>query len=455
MNRLLIISPDVVAEKMAGPGIRYWEMSRTLAGHLAVTLAVPNQTPLRSPHVRLEPYSRNRTSSVERLVADADVVLFSGYLIDHFPFLGEISQPTVVDLYDPFILENLETHSHRDIEDRATAHQVDRAVLNRLLAAGDYFICASEKQRDFWLGTLAANGRLNPRTYQDDKTFRGLIDVVPFGIPTQPPVHTGRVLKGVYKTISTDDQVVLWGGGIWEWLDPLTLIRAMAEVVQRRSHAKLFFLGVRHPNVADVPEMSIIGRAFSLAQSLGLLDNHVFFNDGWVPYAERQNYLLEADVGVSLHVDHAETHISFRTRLLDYIWAGLPIITTRGDVMADMVAREKLGLVVNSQDIGEVTGSLLTLLDATPEQLAGYRESAQRVAADLAWDRVMAPLAAFCQSPRVAADKRVHRNSSRSESGKTWSHLLSQAWGAFRRGGPPELYRSVEAYRRWTRSGRQ
>ena len=53
MNRLLIISPDVVAEKMAGPGIRYWEMSRTLAGQLAVTLAVPNQTSLQMPHVRL------------------------------------------------------------------------------------------------------------------------------------------------------------------------------------------------------------------------------------------------------------------------------------------------------------------------------------------------------------------------------------------------------------------
>jgi len=80
---------------------------------------------------------------------------------------------------------------------------------------------------------------------------------------------------------------------------------------------------------------------------------------------------------------------------------------------------------------------------------------AQKVAADLAWDRVMAPLVAFCQSPRAAADKRARLNSGRPGSGKTWSYLLSQAWGAFRKGGPPELYRSIEAYRRWTRSGRQ
>ena len=69
MNRLLIISPDVVAEKMAGPGIRYWEMSRALARYFDVTLAIPNRTDLQSPNVRLETYSRSQASSMERLVA--------------------------------------------------------------------------------------------------------------------------------------------------------------------------------------------------------------------------------------------------------------------------------------------------------------------------------------------------------------------------------------------------
>jgi glycosyltransferase involved in cell wall biosynthesis len=455
MNRLLIISPDVVAEKMAGPGIRYWEMSRALAGHLDVTLAVPNQTDLAASKVRLETYSRSHASSLERLVADADVILFSGYLINHFPFLGEVSQPIVVDLYDPFILENLETHAHRAIQERTMAHQVDRAVLNKLLAVGDFFICASEKQRDFWLGALVANGRLNPHTYQDDKTFRELVNVIPFGIPAQSPTHTRQVLKGVYETIGTDDQVVLWGGGIWEWLDPLTLIQSMAEVVQLRPRAKLFFLGVRHPNVADVPEMGITGRAISLAESLGLLNTYVFFNDDWVPYAERQDYLLEADVGVTLHVDHAETHLSFRTRLLDYIWAGLPILTTRGDVMADLVERQGLGQVVASLNVGEVKEALLNLLDASPARLEAYKASAQKVAADLTWDQVMAPLVRFCEAPHLAADKEVGRAPSQPGSSKVWTYLLGQAWEAFRKGGPRGLYRSIAEYRRWTQSGRQ
>jgi hypothetical protein len=42
-------------------------------------------------------------------------------------------------------------------------------------------------------------------------------------------------------------------------------------------------------------------------------------------------------VGVSTHRDHLETRLSFRTRMLDYIWAGLPIVCTDGDHFASLV----------------------------------------------------------------------------------------------------------------------
>ena len=45
-------------------------------------------------------------------------------------------------------------------------------VLNEQLARGDFFLCASDKQRDFWLGQLAAVGRINPVTYDDGREPR-------------------------------------------------------------------------------------------------------------------------------------------------------------------------------------------------------------------------------------------------------------------------------------------
>ena len=82
-------------------------------------------------------------------------------------------------------------------------------------------------------------------------------------------------------------------------------------------------MGLTHPN-PRVPEMRMSIAARKLAADLGLTGQHVFFNSGWVPYDQRANVLLDADVGVSTHLDHAETAYSFRTRLLDYLWAGLP-----------------------------------------------------------------------------------------------------------------------------------
>ena len=63
----------------------------------------------------------------------------------------------------------------------------------------------------------------------------------------------------------------------------------------------------------------------------------VLFVDGWIPYDDRAGYLLDADVGVSLHRNHLEAVYAFRTRMLDYLWAGLPVVCTREHSFAELV----------------------------------------------------------------------------------------------------------------------
>ena len=207
---------------------------------------------------------------------------------------------------------------------------------------GDFFICASTKQRDFWLGQLSALGRINPQTYDGDETLESLITVVPFGLPDTAPVHTRDVVKGVVPGIGPNDKVIIWGGGVYNWFDPITLLHAVDLLRRRRPDVRLFFLGLRHPN-PEVPEMRMAVAARRTADELGLAGSHVFFNEEWVPYDERQNYLLEADVAVSTHLDHVETAFSFRTRILDYLWGGVPIVATEGDALADIIDAKGLG----------------------------------------------------------------------------------------------------------------
>ena len=69
--------------------------------------------------------------------------------------------PLVIDMYIPTHLENLERGGRSDDAYRHdVAHQVP--VINDDLARGDFFLCASERQRDFWLGALSHAGRVNP-----------------------------------------------------------------------------------------------------------------------------------------------------------------------------------------------------------------------------------------------------------------------------------------------------
>ena len=74
------------------------------------------------------------------------------------------------------------------------------------------------------------------------------------------------------------------------------------------------------------------------------------FNRGWVPYEEREAYLLESDIGVCAHHDHLEARFSFRTRVLDHFWAGLPSVVSGGDAIGDLVDRRGLGHAVAPGD---------------------------------------------------------------------------------------------------------
>lgn len=399
MAKLLIISEDIVGRNMAGPAIRCYEFARALSGRHEVTLAVPLETDVASEGFSLVTYDNQSLGDLARA---ADVVLASGYLLRKHPVLQSLENPLVIDIYDPFILENLEVHSAKPMAERVYIHDGDLGVQLESLAAGDFFLCASERQRGFWLGMLAAANRVNPVSYEADREVRKLIDVVPFGIPDYPPRQTKRVLKGVFPGIGESDKVILWGGGIWNWFDPITLIRAMKKIADTRDDIKLFFLGVKHPN-PDIPAMDMCRQAIALSEELGLTGRTVFFND-WAPYEDRQNYLLEADAGVSLHFDHLETKFSFRTRILDCFWAALPVITTRGDSLSDVIERNQLGLTVAPGDEDATVEAILRLLDDA-EFSEQCRRNIREIAPAYFWSEVVKPLDAFCKNPVRSADR--------------------------------------------------
>lgn len=448
MSRILIISDDVVGKRMAGIAIRNWEYARILSREHRVTLAIPGRTDLPPQRFDLVPYS---ASTLRRLAGATDTIILSGLTLAQYPFLRTSGAPLVVGLSHSFVLENLQLFAHRDLDFRLRDHTTLIRVLNDLLLAGDFFVCNSERQRDYWLGMLAALNRINPVSFADP-TLRSLIDVVPFGLPDDPPIQRRPVLKGVHPGIGRDDFVAYWGGGIYNWLDPLTLIRATARMAAEDARLKVFFAATQHPN-PRVHVMKMISDACKLSDELGLTGRQVFFND-WVPYKERENYLLEADVGISLHLEHLETRYAFRNRLLDYIWARLPVIATEGDTAADLVRQHDLGWVVGYESVSHVAHALREAMAN-----AGLRESyASRFAAvaeQFRWSETIEPLARFCTHPHVAPDKLVfapHEDKPEerlSSIASPWSLRIAKGWQLLRRKGPIALWHEIRAYANW------
>jgi glycosyltransferase involved in cell wall biosynthesis len=438
--KILVITNDALGARMAGPAIRAWKMAGALsgAGHDVTLFTTGTCDPLPAQFT----VRRGWTDELKQLEAWCDVIVFQGFVIDGQPWLAQTDKVMVVDLYDPFHLEQLELSREADEHDvRVEVVASTVAVLNEQIARGDFFLCASEKQRDFWLGALAALGRVNPNTYDADPSLRSLIDVVPFGVDDEPAAQKRHAIRGAVDGIGADDEVLLWGGGVYNWFDPLTLIRAVDALKARRPKLRLYFLGMKHPN-PEVPQMRMATEAMALSEALGLTGAHVFFNHDWVPYEERADWLLDADIGVSTHLDHVETAFSFRTRVLDYLWAGLPIVCTAGDAMGEMVTDHGLGAAVAADDVDALARALDDLLgdDAARAEAAA---AVRKIAPDFAWSRALAPLVAFCDAPRRAPDLLDRETSGR---------LAAVGRGAARqRRGP---LHAVTSLRRHVRNGR-
>jgi glycosyltransferase involved in cell wall biosynthesis len=393
-GHVLIISHDVVGAQMAGPGIRYYYLALVLAREFDVVLAVPAGSSLEpSQDFHVLPYRSGEDTALEEAVRGARAAVAPAVWLAQAPSLLQSSVPLIVDGYDPFLAEKLSVQAGETSE--------LQRVLAQAYLAGDFFICASERQRDWWLGLLEGHGRVNLHTFGEDRSLRRLVDVVPFGLRSPPPKHTRPVVKGVWPGIREQDRIILWGGGLWPWLDPLTAIRAAAKVWQHRQDVRLIFPGTRHPNPAmsEIPTHS--EAALQAARELGLLNSAVFFGE-WVPYTDWPSVLLESDVALTLHYDTLEARLAFRSRVLEYVWAGLPTVATRGDATSDLIAEHGIGIVVDYEDVDGVAGAMLHLLE-TPRTTFGERFERARQA--LTWERAAQPLVTFCRSPRRAPDK--------------------------------------------------
>lgn len=364
MKKIFLISADKVGKSMAGPGVRYFEMAKILSKHFDLTLLVPDNCDIAGDGFKILSYNSNSASkSIGKLIQKADVVVAQNLRPPLIRKIKQLNIRYIADLYDPLTVEVLEYSKYDNEQQKRSVFDFNYYSLLLQINSADHLLCASSRQRDFYTGILSDQKIINPKVYQQNPDIRQLISLVPFGLSKDklPPIDL-QIVKSKIPNLKEDDKIVYWGGGIFNWFDPLSIVKAIEEISKIRSDVKLFFLGVKHPN-PKIKQMEMAQKTIDYCKKQGLLDKFVFFNYGWTPYEERVHFLSRANIGISTHFDNLETRLSFRTRILDYLKAELPMILTEGDSMADLCREKNLGIVVKFQDVKEIKKAILDLVD--------------------------------------------------------------------------------------------
>jgi glycosyltransferase involved in cell wall biosynthesis len=356
----VVHTPDVVGGQMAGPGIRALHLARELGKHVPTTLIAQQSGSNGAPAPAGDVSILDRDSSEARqALRDASVLI--GQPSRGF-FKRRREQRIIYDLFDPTVLELRELYGSSPSVRQRVHLAAEWGRLCRALVLGDLLISAAPRQREFYDRLRVTDG--------------DWIDV-PFGIDLAESLACEK----------PKDNLVVWGGGSWEWLDPALAVDAVTQLNEEGLRTRLLFLGRSRPNRALVDRR----REDRFDDLLTRGGPFVSANEGWVPYAERLAWLRAGKVAIMLHRPTAEAEYSIRTRLFDAIVAAVPVVATRGGFAAELVEREGLGIVVPPSDQGAVAAAIRRIL----EDDVFYGTCVQhleRVRPRYAWGRVTEPL---------------------------------------------------------------
>jgi glycosyltransferase involved in cell wall biosynthesis len=324
MFGVAVHTPDVAGERMAGPGIRAWHLAGELAKHFPTILVCKREGELPSaPAFRVA-----ASGSAEALVAMQSADVLIGQPARGFRRQRR-GQRVVYDLFDPVLLELREMYGHHPSMRQRIHLGAERLRVRNALSEGDLLIVATAKQRELYKGASAPTLE------------------IPFGIEeadVAPPAKR--------------ENIILWGGGTWEWLDPATAVEAVVAANKRGIDCRLLFLGRSRPN-RHAGDRRREDRLDSLIAGGAPF---VSANDTWTPYRDRLAWLRRSKVAIMLHRPTAEAAYSIRTRLFDAIAAAVPVITTSQGFAAELVAAEGLGVVVPPSDAAAVADAIARLI---------------------------------------------------------------------------------------------
>lgn len=379
--------PTPQYQTVEGGGMRAWGLAQGLVKNgVEVTVAVNSGYPQESiDHEGIHLTNWSLDDEFKYLINTFDTVIISYCMGDVSDFVAKNVEDhiqLILDVYVPIYVE-VSARDSENIDSEYAGYMQEIQRYNRVLKRGDFFLCANEVQKIFYTGVLSSLGIINPSSYREQQIL-----IVPFGIGDEAQKSVSNPYKKL--GIPSDDFVVLWFGGLYPWF---RIEEYLGAIKQLKSDKKIKFVIVGSKNPFNTNEDFIRQhtKAYKFAEDNNLLNQNMFFVD-WVDFNDRINWYKHADVVISLNQPGEENGFSWRTRVMDYVWGEMAIITNGGDPLSNELIEEDSAIRLNELSSKEIA-KIITNYHNKPDALNGIQKNIKNLKKKYYWSTVTRPVA--------------------------------------------------------------
>lgn len=227
-----------------------------------------------------------------------------------------------------------------------------------ILKRADRISVVSTPQKYATYGELALMGRLSKENL--GYPFVTVIENSCLPLREYEKKQTKKIFRG--KEFPKEAFVLLWIGGFNAWADEETLFYALEKAMSKNKNIHFVCTGkelkgideTRFPHFQKLVEKSRFQKRFHLL--------------GWLSSKELPFLFHECDAGINVDIACAETEFGARNRLNEFLRFKLPIITTQGAEISNILGEEKAALTCANGDVERLSQHVLALAASKAEQ---------------------------------------------------------------------------------------
>lgn len=372
-RRVLVVASDLLPFNglpTTGAGLRAWSIGQGL-------LERGHEVLYSMPRAAMEGRERQGENRAWELLWDAgklhevvkkaspDVIVACGW--STLGNLEGVSTPVVLDQHGPHLLERqFQKHLSEDINRQEKLYGLSKA---------DFFSCAGERQRQYFLPWLKDAGYADPAA-------------------ESAVVHVS--LGGEWPAVKTQspnpEPVFVYGGVFLPWQDPLLALTTLVARMDALGRGKLKIFGGKHPFIPiDTREFEALIE--KLTQSPRVEVSPMLGRDALLAEYAR------ADAAIDLMARNPERELAVTTRTVEYLWCGLPVIYNDYAELSDFIGPAQAGWCLDPTDAHAMATVFDEILQ-NPEILIERGQNARRLAEEsFNWSKTIEPIDQFCRKP--------------------------------------------------------